>query len=305
MTGPSCQLSDWISSRAKVLDLRSADAFYARRLSRSHNIPEQDLKSRLFELPDGNTQFAILLPRVRQKDWIDVLREKWNVAYIFEDSEDLWQLAHAAGVVDTGMPQSLVLLFQPCPVLEANINIIEQPADSLRTCLDIGCGSGRDIIYLAARGWKVHGIDNWKGAVRRATAAAHNYGLSDRMTITRASIEPDGHLKGYDGSEEQAQAAIAGKYSLVLCVRFLSRGFFEQMRRAVARGGFLLVSTFVEDDNCNPEVAKLYPSKDCHVLKQSELAESFGPAQGFCIVCNTINDLHDSRLVTCFLAQKM
>ncbi|GGH38124.1 bifunctional NAD(P)/FAD-dependent oxidoreductase/class I SAM-dependent methyltransferase [Microbacterium album] len=43
--------------------------------------------------------------------------------------------------------------------------------------LDLGCGEGADVIWLAQRGWDATGIDISPTAIRRATAAAQDAGL--------------------------------------------------------------------------------------------------------------------------------
>src|SRR5699024_12517282 len=41
------------------------------------------------------------------------------------------------------------------------------------TALDIGCGEGADVIWLAQHGWRATGIDISQVAIQRATEAAH------------------------------------------------------------------------------------------------------------------------------------
>ena len=145
-----------------------------------------------------------------------------------------------------------------------------------------GCGSGRDLIYLASRGWKCTGLDNWKAAVRRATTAAANYGAQDHMRVQRMQIAADGSLAalpqpsvqssdtlqpqtiappalasapalpsrspelGPSEDDAAVQERLQQQFGLVLNVRFLCRGLYPQLRRWVAPHGFLLFSTFLD-----------------------------------------------------------
>lgn len=65
--------------------------------------------------------------------------------------------------------------------------------------LDVGCGSGRDSVYLAKRGWQVTAVD----AVEKALAAAQQRAADERVEVhwvtgdvaqlARLGLEP-----GYD-----------------------------------------------------------------------------------------------------------
>jgi SAM-dependent methyltransferase len=65
--------------------------------------------------------------------------------------------------------------------------------------LDIGCGTGRDAIFCARRGWQVTGVDDVPLALRRARAKAASAGVRVRFEqadITRAGLDRIG--TGYD-----------------------------------------------------------------------------------------------------------
>jgi len=49
---------------------------------------------------------------------------------------------------------------------------------SVGRALDLGCGEGADVIWLASQGWDAVGIDLSPTAVRRASAAARQAGVS-------------------------------------------------------------------------------------------------------------------------------
>lgn len=50
------------------------------------------------------------------------------------------------------------------------------------TAIDVGCGEGADAAWLAARGWRVTGVDISAVALERAAAHAREAGLTDRTT---------------------------------------------------------------------------------------------------------------------------
>lgn len=62
--------------------------------------------------------------------------------------------------------------------------------------LDLGCGEGADVVWLARRGWVVVGVDIAPTALRRARAAAAAAGLSESgarfVEWDLATYRPDG-----------------------------------------------------------------------------------------------------------------
>ncbi|KMS71673.1 SAM-dependent methyltransferase [Streptomyces viridochromogenes] len=100
------------------------------------------------------------------------------------------------------------------------------------TALDLGCGEGGDVVWLAARGWRVTGVDISHTALERAAGHAAEAGLSDRTAWER-------HVLGETFPE--------GSFDLVN-VQFLQspvaldqRRILRQAAEAVAAGGTLLI----------------------------------------------------------------
>ncbi len=52
--------------------------------------------------------------------------------------------------------------------------------------LDLGCGPGRNAVYLGSRGWQVLGVDQYPWALRRARSMAIARELSSRVSFRRA-----------------------------------------------------------------------------------------------------------------------
>lgn len=100
------------------------------------------------------------------------------------------------------------------------------------TALDVGCGEGGDVIWLARQGWRVTGADFSANGLARAARHAEEAGVADRT----------------DWWPVDARTFAAGgrTYDLVTC-HFLhppDGGMVEVTRRlaeAVAPGGHLLV----------------------------------------------------------------
>ncbi|MBM7507422.1 SAM-dependent methyltransferase [Nocardioides salarius] len=119
-----------------------------------------------------------------------------------------------------------------------NPRLVEQAGDlEPGTALDVGCGEGGDALWLAARGWRVTGIDVSQVALDRAAARAAEEGLEVDLRQVDLLDEP----------------VPGGPYDLV-SVFFLHvpRPVFDALYAAlaatVAPGGSLLVVGHHPDD---------------------------------------------------------
>jgi len=101
------------------------------------------------------------------------------------------------------------------------------------TALDVGCGEGGDVIWLAKRGWKATGIDVSGVAIERASRAAAEHGVADVARFERRDLDLD--------------PDVSGEWALVVSSYLHSpgplnrRAIFRAASGAVARGGLFLV----------------------------------------------------------------
>ena len=64
------------------------------------------------------------------------------------------------------------------------------------TAIDVGCGEGADVVWLAARGWEVVGVDVSVVALDRARQHAVDAGVSGRTTFRRLDLVAGEPLPG-------------------------------------------------------------------------------------------------------------
>ena len=63
--------------------------------------------------------------------------------------------------------------------------------------LDVGCGAGVEIIFLAKRGWPAHGIDKDRSLVSKATELARRYRAPARFHLFDVMWGPDSLPEGW------------------------------------------------------------------------------------------------------------
>ncbi|MFC5290468.1 SAM-dependent methyltransferase [Actinokineospora guangxiensis] len=100
------------------------------------------------------------------------------------------------------------------------------------TALDLGCGEGGDAVWLAARGWRVTGVDISETALKRSAAFAEESGVADRISFERHELGktfPEGEFDLVSAQFLQSPVA------------FDQDGVLSQAAGAVAVGGTLLV----------------------------------------------------------------
>lgn len=193
------KLRAWIdSSNSLCLDLRTKLDFKACHLKSSTNIPLSQLVLRQSELPPKRLPFAVIEPLENQgcSSWL--IEQGWQVPWVFWEGEMVWKQVRANQW--TSETDEQWLLFQPSPFLMSNIETLEQslPKDTPWTCLDIGCGSGRDVGWLLARGnqWRASALDSLAGAMVRTDLLVQNLNVAPQLDLlAQAKLMNNGQWK--------------------------------------------------------------------------------------------------------------
>lgn len=136
--------------------------------------------------------------------------------------------------------------------LAATVNDLQR---SPGTAVDLGCGEGADVLWLAAHGWQATGVDISATALARAAETAAAHGLTDRTTWVRADLA-DWHP---DTTFDLVTASFL--HSRIELPRA------EILRRAsswVSPGGHLVVIShvFASEDDLPPWVRRHHAQQD-------------------------------------------
>lgn len=125
-----------------------------------------------------------------------------------------------------------------------------------RRALDLAMGEGRHAIPLAEAGFVTYGVDVAVDRLATARRALTNRGLD----VLQWAADLD------------AYPLPADRFDLLFCTRFLLRARWDDLKRCVRPGGFVMYETFTTG-----QIARgVGPSSPEHLLHPGELARAFG-----------------------------
>jgi tellurite methyltransferase len=203
-----------------------------------------------------------------------------------KDSAHLWAAAkeHQLAVENSSISK---MFWKPSPCLEKVIEIIETMRYEMGLlrqglAIDLACGSGRDLVFLALRGWTAVGFDYLESARKRALELANQCGTSIEI-----------HCIDIERCYNEILTRYCRKADVVNISRYLNRNLIGFFKELVKPGGFIVFHTFME--GCSK------PRKKKYLLAKGELAQLFSD---FKILEDKVITLLDGRLASFFLGQK-
>ncbi len=138
----------------------------------------------------------------------------------------------------------------------ADKDVAAAPADVLRelspllaagAALDLGCGTGRNALYLAGLGYEVTAVD-WSQAALDILEAR---GRDGELPVSRVPKVEEGKQPVRPGiyllqADLERFTLPTNCFQLILCIRYLQRSLFPQIERALCPGGMLLFETYTQ-----------------------------------------------------------
>ncbi|MFZ4506733.1 MAG: methyltransferase domain-containing protein [Fimbriimonas sp.] len=177
----------------------------------SVRIPLNELTARVSELPPKGSAIQVAAKGKLLDDAIQLLTQMgrhpvpadpWEL----QDSPSPGRLWHVAGI---------------CEWVQENL----RPG----TAVDLGCGTGRNAVYLSANGWNVTGYDHLPDALQMAATLAYHHNVDCSLQV--ANID--------DPLWAPTEMA-----DLVLCTYYWHENLFERAATWIRPGGILAVETF-------------------------------------------------------------
>mmetsp|Transcript_21537 Transcript_21537/g.47254 ORF Transcript_21537/g.47254 Transcript_21537/m.47254 type:complete len:390 (-) Transcript_21537:108-1277(-) len=271
-SGSPLQVRSWASNvSTPLLDVRSKQEFLDRHIADAANIPVDELAARFYELPPKYFDDPLRLfgsPQELQEAQKLLLEGGWQVDQEMLDStaEATWrnqQVVSGPSSARVWKPNEFLEEVFPrlLPALQ-----VESPASERshrKVAIDVGCGSGRDAVFLALAlgpSWEIVAIDNHTKALQRAAELAEREGVHITCIDTNLRKKGLGDLRA----------------DLVHGSRFLCRELFPEIRDTVLNpGGVFVWSHFLEGEHLAP------PYKPSRQLMHGELEQTFIQDAGF------------------------
>lgn len=270
-----------------LIDCRTAIAFQKAHIKGATHIPASQFFMRMHELPKRSQAINLCgtdedLATAR----LFLAERGYQIDHQYEWNAALETALINADLLASG--QQSPQLWQPAALLQQFVEEL-MPRYTIQPGigLDIACGAGRDMIYLAQHGWHMTGIDRSEDSLQRVTDLAH-YNQVDVETLQR-DLETGG-----DPFTEYSDHSV----DLICVARYLHRPLFPYFKRLLKPRGVIIYQTFMEGCE-HSSIGR--PRNPNFLLKPNELAHTFADAQR--ILLDEVETLEDGRPVSAFIAQ--
>lgn len=184
--------------------------------------------------------------------------------------------------------------YRPNSFLAAVLAALELDAsDEVGLAVDLGCGSGRDAVYLADRllqiapRWNVLGLDNHEAALGRGRALAARARPSPPRPAPSLTFEHRDLRKG--GLEAALAARPMHPLRLVHGCRWLDAPLLASLPELLEPGGYLLWSTFVDPPDGSAPLKP--PFRRSRRLSSGQMRELIGESAGMRVLYDEEGEL--------------
>ncbi len=161
------------------------------------------------------------------------------------------------GSVGIQLSRSRQFRQESSPSQPASFLVTQLPRLPLGKVLDVATGRGRHAMFLASKGFSVHGIDRDLEAIHFLNSQAQQAELAT-ITTEALDLELDSHAPPDFGTDV---------YDVILVFFYLFRPLFPRFLKALKSGGMILYETFLLENH----VRRQHPRRKEFCLESNEL----------------------------------
>ncbi len=254
----------------EILDLRSGGRAASCHLPGSASLPlgpGQDFASALpahMLAPAGSSLIVLDETAARARAAAEHLAGRgYRARWFAGELEGLpWQPGPSSGA-----------LWSPDPFLADHLSLLPEPVEG--RVADWGAGNGRNAVFLASQGYRVHCYDRLPDTLALARDRARRHGLKEFVTTHQEML-------GHDSKFHEAP------FAAILMIRFHEKSLMEGLRAWLRPGGVVLVHTYaqaprLEEGVRGPrraryhltvkEAERLFPAREWTFLERSGALE--------------------------------
>lgn len=260
-----------------LIDLRSSAEFTHGHLAGACSMPLSELETRMFELPPPGEWPISLVGNANEVAAAQALLSPkgWTAAERALDGDDGAQLDDRSASAPAWRPNAFLWAVMRELAAMRDSEPARKDVSFLAaegTAADLGCGSGRDAVFLSRElcgeasmpRWSVVGLDNHQGALERGRALAASAGARVRFVDTNLR----------KGGLESELGCRSSPLQLVHGCRFLDLPLLGRMGELLAPGGLIIWSHFLDN-----QIAP--PFRASRRLLRGQMRELCGEDQGF------------------------
>lgn len=265
-----------------LIDLRAVTEFVTAHPIDATSVPLDQLDLAWHELPPKGAKLDLLIDQSKFDQVKGIFeQQKYEIRNI-----EIAETADKSNWVSNNKSQRL---WRANPLLENHIDTIKKSLleiDSKPLAFDIGCGSGRDSVFLALHGFDVVALDNNQYALERLTQ--FNQRCETNIKTQKLDFQ--------NQSEKFKQLLKEQSPHLIIQARYLHRPLLNDYKELLSKGSIVAIHTFLEGA---AEFGK--PKNPNYLLKNKELETLYGE---WSTLLNEVHELKDGRPLSLFIAQK-
>lgn len=214
------------SQSVVIIDMRPLNQYEEGHLEGSHSFPWPIPKSDLCRLPPRERNLHILAEPHHHRH-IEELFARLGYENLLFLPLSGWDPAKVTLEAPTETPWS------PNPFLAERVQELEDILGGPGIAVDVGSGTGRDVVYLALRGWLVFGLESREKLIREGSSLSKVHRVDCRAASIQVNVSHGLPIR-------------RGSVSFISVSRFIHRKSFAQLIELLKPGGLLLYSHFLE-----------------------------------------------------------